>query len=104
MLEPDVAALRPAELQKPLAQRRDPRQSFRIILEVRHQHANAPHPLALLRACREWPRGGRAAEQRDEFPSLQLIGLHSVPASQGRRQDIELATSSQRVSERFHNL
>src|SRR5438128_295912 len=52
----------------------------------------------LLRARGERPRGGRAAEQRNELPPLQLVGLHSVPASQGRRQDIELATSSQRVS------
>ena len=39
----------------------------------------------------------RAAEQRDEFATFQLISLHSVPASQGRRQDIELAMVSQRV-------
>jgi hypothetical protein len=58
----------------------------------------------LLRACRERPRRCRTADQRDELASFQLIELHSVPASQGRRQDIELATSSQRVSERFYNL
>ena len=37
-------------------------------------------------------------EQRDEVEAFQLIELHSIPASQGRRQDIELATSSQRVA------
>ena len=58
----------------------------------------------LLRTRRERPRGGRAAEQRNELPPLQLVGLHSVPASQGRRQDIELAASSQRVSEWLYNL
>ena len=37
-----------------------------------HQHADAPHPLALLRARRERPRG-RAAEQSDELaPSHEL--------------------------------
>src|SRR5262245_63944211 len=30
-----------------------------------HEHADAPHPLALLRACRQRPRR-RAAQQRDE--------------------------------------
>jgi hypothetical protein len=32
---------------------------------MRHQHADAPHALGLLRARRERPRG-RAPEQRDE--------------------------------------
>jgi hypothetical protein len=32
-----------------------------------HQHPNAPHALALLRARRERPRGRRAAQQRDEI-------------------------------------
>ena len=53
----------------------------------------------LLRARRERPRGRRAAEQRDEFPSLQLIELHSMPC-QPICRIIELAKNSQRVSER----
>src|SRR5690349_10956827 len=32
-----------------------------------HQYAHAPHPLRLLRARRERPRGCRAAEKRDEL-------------------------------------
>ena len=38
----------------------------------------------VLRPTRERPRSGRAAEQRDELASSQLVELHSVPASQGR--------------------
>jgi len=38
---------------------------------------------ALLRARRERPGSGSAAEQRDELATFQLIELHSVP-SQGR--------------------
>jgi hypothetical protein len=38
----------------------------------------------LLRPCRERPRHGRPAKQRDELASFQLIELHSIPASQGR--------------------
>jgi hypothetical protein len=53
----------------------------------------------LLRARRERPRGCRAAEQGDEIASLQLIELHSVPHSQGRLQDIELAGISQPVGQ-----
>jgi hypothetical protein len=37
------------------------------------QHADAPHPIALLRACRERPRRRRAAEKRYE-----LAPLHSI--------------------------
>jgi hypothetical protein len=69
--------------------------------------AQRPQPFAdrrLLRACRERPRRSRAAEKRDELAPFQLIELHSIPASQGRRQDIQLVTSSQRVSERLYNL
>src|SRR5262249_55828860 len=40
--------------------------------------------VCLLRARCERPRGYSAAKQRDEVATFQLIGLHSVPASQGR--------------------
>src|SRR5262249_37044985 len=33
-----------------------------------HEHADAPHSLGLLRACRERPRGRRAAERHQQFP------------------------------------
>jgi len=52
----------------------------------------------LLRARRERPRNRRAAEKRDELASFQLIELHSIPAGQGRMQDIELPGISQRAS------
>ena len=41
-----------------------------------HEHADAPHPLGLLRARRERPRRRRTAEQRDE-----LAPLHSITSS-----------------------
>ena len=41
-----------------------------------HEHADAPHPLGLLRARRERPRRRRAAEQRDE-----LAPPHSITSS-----------------------
>jgi len=37
-----------------------------------------------MRARRERPRRRRAAKQRDEIASSQLVELHSVPGSQGR--------------------
>jgi hypothetical protein len=38
---------------------------------------------ALLRPRRERPRNRRAAEQRDELATLQLVELHSVPRQPG---------------------
>src|SRR5215475_8521516 len=45
-----------------------------------HQHPDAPHPLALLRARHEWPRSRRAAEQHNELAPLQLRD-HSITSS-----------------------
>jgi hypothetical protein len=40
--------------------------NVRLVFAERHQHADAPHAVALLRARRERPRH-RAAESSDEF-------------------------------------
>ena len=66
-LDPKVAAVRPAELLEFLPERRDIGLSFPVALGICHQHTDAPHALALLRARRDRPRGRRAAEQRDEL-------------------------------------
>jgi hypothetical protein len=42
-----------------------------------HEHADAPHPLALLRPRREGPRGRRAAEQRNELAPFQCPYLRA---------------------------
>jgi hypothetical protein len=68
MLRPSV---HPSFWSPPL-ERRDIGLSFPVALSIPHQHANAPHPLALLRARRERPRG-RAAEKHDE-----LAAVHSI--------------------------
>ena len=46
------------------------RLQFRIVRGQVQEHADAPHPLGLLRARRERPRSRRAAEQRDELAPL----------------------------------
>jgi hypothetical protein len=43
---------RPAALLESIPERRGAELTFRIILGVEHQHADPPHPLALLRARR----------------------------------------------------
>src|SRR5262249_17480022 len=49
---------------------------LRIVCGQIHEHTDAPHPLGLLRAPRDRPRHGRAAEQRDE-----LAASHSITSS-----------------------
>ena len=62
----------PAQLLQPLQERRDAGLTFRIVRGCGHEHADAPHPLGLLRARRERPRGRRAAEKRDELAPLHV--------------------------------
>src|SRR5262249_39995879 len=65
------------------AERRDASLSFQIGRSRAHEHADAPHALALLRARRERP-SRRTTEKRYELAPFQLIELHSKPTSQGR--------------------
>src|SRR5262245_58943568 len=69
------AAFAPAQLLQTSQKRRDFDACLRITLGNLDEHAYASHPLALLRARRERPRG-RAAEQRDE-----LAPFHSITSS-----------------------
>jgi hypothetical protein len=52
-LEAQVAAVAPARLLQPIDERHQAGLSFPIIRGQVHQHADAPHPLGLLRARRE---------------------------------------------------
>jgi hypothetical protein len=69
ILDPDVAALGPAQLLENIEERRDARLTFSIGLrEGRHLHADPP---GLLRTGRERPSSRRTAEKRHELPTLQ---------------------------------
>src|SRR5262249_40125115 len=75
-----VASVAPAEFPERFEEHRDAILTFPIGLRVgSDQHADAPHPLALLRLHRERP-GRRAAEQRDELATFHLRG-HSMTSS-----------------------
>src|SRR5262249_22938216 len=63
-----VLALPPAQFSKSCCERRCPGPLLGIAFGLRHEHANVPHPLGLLRACRERPSSYTAAEECDEFP------------------------------------
>jgi hypothetical protein len=93
----------PSDRLESLTQRLKIKLCIRIVLSYAQQHADASHPLGLLRTRRERPRS-HAAEQRDELAPSQWIELHSVPAAKPDRRIIERAGISQEVTERFYNL
>src|SRR5262249_33978770 len=91
-LDLDVAAFGPAQFTKSLQERCEAGASFRIVCGPVYQHADAPHPLSLLRARRQRPRR-RAAEQRDELAAHHLRG-HSITSSARSRNDEGTLTPS----------
>src|SRR5262249_44899511 len=76
VLDPDVATIPPTKVRERLRKRGNQGLLIGITLISSHQHADAPHLIRLLRACRKWPSSGRAAEQRDE-----LAPPHSITSS-----------------------
>src|SRR5262245_49521094 len=65
-VDPQVAADGPAEFLQLLLERSEPCLIFRSVRGCGQEHADAPHPAALLRARRERPCCRRAAKQCDE--------------------------------------
>ena len=74
-VDPHVAADGPAQLLQPLQERREAGLTFRIVRGRGHEHADAPHPLGLLRARRERPRAAAPPSSRDELapPHVRLL-------------------------------
>jgi len=72
---PHVATIVPTQLSKRLRERREVSLPHGIVFVKRHEHPDAPHAVALLRARRKRPRR-RAAEERDELaPSKAHLHL-----------------------------
>jgi hypothetical protein len=64
-VHPNVAAIGPTKVRKRLSERRVATLPLRIDFVLRHEHADAPHAVGLLRHHR--PRR-RAPKPRDELP------------------------------------
>jgi hypothetical protein len=64
-------------LPQPLQESRVAGLAYRIVRGRGVEHADAPHPLWLLRTRRQRPRHCRAAEQCDELAALH----HSITSS-----------------------
>src|SRR5262249_46125914 len=74
-MDPQIAAVYPAQFLQLLDERSALRPSFRIALRPAHQYADPAHLLGLLRARRERPRR-RAADERNE-----RAPFHSITSS-----------------------
>jgi hypothetical protein len=68
-LNPHVAAIGPTQAPKRLSERGNGTLSQGIVFIARHEHADAPHSVGLLRPRRERPRR-RAPEPCDERPAF----------------------------------
>jgi hypothetical protein len=71
-VHPYVAAIGPTQARKRLRERRVARLRLRIIFIERHEHADPPHAVALLRARRD--RQCRRAGKRDD----EIAPFHSM--------------------------
>src|SRR5262245_47583536 len=83
LLDAQIAADRPAQLLQRLPECGIAGRHLRIVCGETREHADAPHPLALLRARRERPRRRRAAEKRDEFAPSHSITSSARASSVG---------------------
>src|SRR5262249_43019459 len=84
-------AVAPAQLLQDLPERRYAGLTLLIVRSHVHQYADPSHLLGLLRAPRNWPRDGRASEQRDELAASDLR-VHSITSS--ARSRIEVGTDT----------
>src|SRR5215831_8864840 len=97
-----VAADGPARFLQTLQECREAGLSLRIFRGEIHQHPDAPHALALLRARRERPRGRRPAEQRDEFaPPHSITSSASASSLSGISRPSALAVLRLMASSNF---
>src|SRR5262245_7144302 len=80
IIDLNVMAGHPSDRLESLTQRLKIKLCIRIVLSYAQQHADASHPLGLLRARRERQRGRRAAEQRDELAAFHLC-VQSITSS-----------------------
>src|SRR5262249_14368220 len=74
-LHPHVAAIGPTQVRKRLSERRYARPRQGIVFVVRHQYADAPHPLGLLPPRHHRPR--RCAREPRDY----LATVHSITSS-----------------------
>src|SRR5262245_21768804 len=78
-VHPHVVAHGPAQVRKRLREGRVEELPLWIIFVERHEHANPPHALSLLRVCRQRPRRCRPAERNHEFSPFNVDCHEAFP-------------------------
>jgi len=98
LLDVDIASFDPPEILQAPAKGGHAELAFRVILcQPSNQHADATHPVDLLPACRERPRSGRAAEQRDELAASHVgHGPFILPRSHHPQRRTDIARPARR--------
>src|SRR5262245_40647715 len=76
MINPHIVAVGPAQFLQPLLECHEAHLVVLIVRGQRREHADAPHPLGLLRARRKRPRCRCAADERYE-----RAAVHSITSS-----------------------
>src|SRR5262249_332946 len=85
LLDVDIATFDPSEILQAPAERRHAELAFGVLLrQLRNQHADAVHLLALLGARRHRPRRRGATEQRYEGAALHSISSSAMESTLGR--------------------
>jgi hypothetical protein len=94
-VDPRVTTVSPTQTRKPLSECREASLLPGIAFVARHEHADAPHALALLRARRERPRG-RAAKRSDEIAPSKANADLAPPSAQPKPAPFDRARSRAR--------
>jgi hypothetical protein len=71
-VHPHVATIGPTQVHKRLSERGVATLRLGIVFVAPHEHADPPHPLALLRPRRKRPRRRRATEEGNELASSHV--------------------------------
>jgi hypothetical protein len=79
-VHPHVAAVDPAQVSERLRERKEAGLHHGLVFVVRHEHADAPHAVALLRPRRKRPRRCHTAEKRDRLAAIDPRD-HSITSS-----------------------
>jgi hypothetical protein len=79
-VHPHVAAIGPTQVRKGFSERGEAVLPLGIVFVASHEHAKAPHAVALLRPSSQRPRR-RAAEERDEFAPVHSITSSAMASS-----------------------
>src|SRR5262249_62389799 len=82
--DPDIVTFRPTQFRERAPKRSEPRRRARLVVREAHQHADQPHPLALLCVRAQRPKRSRTNNNLEQsaapHPLSQALGLPDPPS------------------------